>query len=128
MKRVLPLLTLLVVIAGCRKAPAPPTPPVTSGAPTAQVQLAPTPVKPLPATLPNVLAKVDGEPIERWELENGLKRAEARAGGTVPPDKRDEVLRGLLDQLVAYHLVAQVAREQKVVVSDADVDTQVKAI
>jgi peptidyl-prolyl cis-trans isomerase C len=71
---------------------------------------------------------VNGEPIERWELENGLKRAEARAGGAVPPDKRDEVLRGVLDQLVAYHLVAQVAREQKVAVSDADVETQMKGI
>jgi len=34
----------------------------------------------------------------------------------------------VLDQLVAYHVVAQAAREQKVDVSDADVENQMKAI
>jgi peptidyl-prolyl cis-trans isomerase C len=142
MKRALPLLALLILAAGCRKAPAPTPPPATSGAPSAtssvppatsvappaQAPAAPPAAKPLPAHLPDVVAKVNGEPIERWELENGLKRVEARAGNAVPPDKRDEVLRGVLDQLVAYHLVAQVAKEQKVEVSDTDVETQMKTI
>ena len=78
----------------------------------------------MPATLPDVLAKVNGEPVERWELEVALKRTEARNGGQVPPDKRDEVLRGILDQLVAFHMLDQSARLQKLVVSDADVDAQ----
>jgi peptidyl-prolyl cis-trans isomerase C len=46
---------------------------------------------------------------------------EARAGGLVPPEKRDEVLRGVLDQLVAYHLLAQESRARKLGVTDADV-------
>jgi peptidyl-prolyl cis-trans isomerase C len=139
MKRALSLLTLLILVAGCRKTPATPpataaapgtsvTASATSGAPATTGQALQPPVKPLPAHLPDVVAKVNGEPIERWELENGLKRAEARAGSAVPPDKRDEVLRGVLDQLVAYHVVAQVAREQKVDVTDADVENQMKAI
>src|SRR5262245_3754348 len=65
----------------------------------------PAPAKPIPAKLPNVLARLNGEPVERWELENAVKRAEARAGSPIPSEKRDEILRGVLDQLVAYHLL-----------------------
>jgi peptidyl-prolyl cis-trans isomerase C len=131
MKRALPLCTLLILIVGCRKASTPAAAaPATPAAPpqSAQAQTAAPVVKPMPAKLPNVVAKVNGEPIERWELENGLKRAEARAGSVVPPEKRDEVLRGVLDQLVAYHLVAQAARDQKVDVTDADVEGQMQTI
>ena len=39
----------------------------------------------MPATLPNVLAKVNGEPVERWELEVALKRTETRNGGPLRP-------------------------------------------
>jgi peptidyl-prolyl cis-trans isomerase C len=53
---------------------------------------------------------------------------EARAGGPVPPDKRDEVLRGVLDQLVAYHLLAQESRARKLAVADADVDARLADI
>ena len=63
-----------------------------------------------------MLARVNGETIERWEFDNAVKRIEARAGGPVPPDKRDEVLRGVLDQLVAYHLLAQESRARKMAV------------
>jgi parvulin-like peptidyl-prolyl isomerase len=46
----------------------------------------------------------------------------------VPPDKRDEVLRGVLDQLVAYHLLAQQSRALKLPVPDADVDARLADI
>jgi peptidyl-prolyl cis-trans isomerase C len=129
MKRVLfPIAVVLVAcLAGCKKPPAPP--PAASTAPAGQPgQPAPAPIKPMPAALPNVLAKVNGEPVERWELENAVKRAEARSQSPLPPDKRDEVLRGLLDQLVAFHLLDQAGRAQKVPVSDADVDAQLATI
>ena len=84
-------------------------PPALPGAPPA--------AKPMPPTIPNVLAKVNGEAIERWEFDNAVKRMESRAGGPVPPDRRDEVLRGVLDQLVAYHLLAQESRARKIEVS-----------
>ena len=73
----------------------------------------------MPAEIPAVLARVNGEAIERWEFDNAVKRIEARAGGPVPPDKRDEVLRGVLDQLVAYHLLAQESRARKIAIADA---------
>jgi peptidyl-prolyl cis-trans isomerase C len=46
----------------------------------------------------------------------------------VPPDKRDEVLRGVLDQLVAYHLLAQQSRALKLPVADTDVDARLADI
>ena len=79
--------------AGAPAGAAPGAPPGVPGAPAAP--------KPMPPQIPDVLARVNGEKIERWEFDNAVKRMEARAGGPVPPDKRDEVLRGVLDQLVA---------------------------
>ena len=78
----------------------------------------------MPVQLPNVLARVNGETIEKWEFENAVKRVEARAGSPGPPDKRDEVLRGVLDQLVSYHLLAQESRARKLDVTEAEVDAQ----
>jgi peptidyl-prolyl cis-trans isomerase C len=46
----------------------------------------------------------------------------------VPADKRDEVLRGVLDQLVAYHLLAQESRARKLAVPDTDVDARLADI
>jgi peptidyl-prolyl cis-trans isomerase C len=82
----------------------------------------------MPATIPAVVARVNGEAIERWEFDNAVKRIEARAGGAVPPDKRDEVLRGVLDQLIAYHLLAQESRARKLEVGDTDVEAQLGMI
>ena len=73
-----------------------------------------TPVKPVPAQLPAVLATVNGERVERWELENAIRGVEAVHGGTpMPPDQRDGILRGLLDQIIAYHLIGQEATARK---------------
>jgi hypothetical protein len=91
------LLGSLVVSIGCKKPP-PPAAPVTAGPPAA--------AKPMPAQIPPVLARVNGEAINKWEFDDAVRRIEAIAGSPVPPDKRDEVLRGALDQLVAYHLIA----------------------
>ena len=85
-------------------------------------------VKPMPVEIPAVLARVNGEAIERWEFENAVKRIEARAGRPVPPERRDEVLRGVLDQLVAYHLLAQESRARKIAVGDQDVEARLAEI
>ena len=135
MKYTLPLLVvapLALWSASCKKADAPkPAPPaaaaVQANAPPG-VPGAPTAAKPMPPQIPDVLARVNGEKIERWEFDNAVKRMEARAGGPVPPDKRDEVLRGVLDQLVAYHLLAQESRARKLPVPDTDVDARLTEI
>ena len=86
------------------------------------------PVKPVPAVLPTVVARVNGEDIQKWEMEAALKQAEATAGGPVPADKRDAVLRGILDELVTLHLLTQEAHGRKMDVSDADVDAEMLKI
>jgi len=122
----------LLGLPSCRKAAAPPpstastaTPPAPAKPPAGQPADAASAIKPMPANIPPVVARVNGEAIERWEFENAVKRIETRAGGPVPPDKRDEVLRSVLDQLVAYHLLAQESRARKMDVDDATVEAQV---
>lgn len=115
-------------------APAAATPPAgtpTLGAPPLNTPLpadASGTVKPVPAVLPAVIARVNGEEVQRWEVETALKQAEANAGGPVPADKRDIVLRGIIDELVTYHMLAQEARTRQMVVSDADVDAEMSNI
>ena len=91
-------------------------------------QPAEAPVKPVPAVLPAVVAKVNGEDIQKWEVETALKQAEGNAGGPVPAEKRDAVLRSILDELVTYHLLAQEAHNRKMDVSDTDVDAEMLRI
>jgi peptidyl-prolyl cis-trans isomerase C len=136
MKRNLALLLvapLALWSVSCKKADAPPPKlaPATTAAPAGAppgVPGAPPALKPMPAQIPDVLARVNGEKIERWEFDNAVKRMEARAGGPVPPDKRDEVLRGVLDQLVAYHLLAQESRARKLQIADSDVEARIVEI
>jgi peptidyl-prolyl cis-trans isomerase C len=107
---------------------APPGLPGASGTPAPNGQAAETPVKPVPAVLPAVVAKVNGEDVQKWEVEAALKQAEASAGGPVPADKRDAVLRSILDEIVTYHLLAQEARGRKMDASETDVDAEMLKI
>src|SRR5258705_9364036 len=99
MTRVFPRLVLAVIVlalgAGCRKSSAPAAnKTVDAGAaataPTGQAPGAPglpgatvpptdqaveAAAKPVPAVLPSVVAKVNGEDIQKWELEAALKQA-----------------------------------------------------
>lgn len=112
-------------------APAVAGPAVVPGAPGGVLpngQPAEAPVKPMPAMLPAIVAKVNGEDVQKWEVEAALKQAEASAGGPVPADKRDAVLRSILDEIVTYHLLAQEARGRKMDASDADVDAEMLKI
>jgi peptidyl-prolyl cis-trans isomerase C len=79
----------------------------------------------MPAQIPSVLARVNGEAIEKWEFDNAVRGIEQRAGGPVPAERRDEILRGVLDQLVTLHVLAQESKGRKIEVSDADIDQQI---
>ena len=141
MKRLLSLLLIVPLLVACRKSP--PSAAGTAGAGVASPPSAgsasggdaagsaagqPDAIAPVPAELPAILAKVNGEPIERWELESAIRGMEGRAGTPIPPEQRDEVLRGVLDQLIAYRVLAQESRARKLSVSDADVNTSVGQI
>jgi hypothetical protein len=124
------VLLLLVLSSGCGRGPARATPGATS-VPATAPQTGPTPgasVRPVPLELPDVIARVNGEPVERWELESAVKQAEAAAGTPVPPAERDRVFRKTLDDLVVYHMFAQQARAEHLIVPPATLEARVKTI
>jgi peptidyl-prolyl cis-trans isomerase C len=81
---------------------------------------APAPLKPVPEVLPDVVARVNGEDVSRSDFDRLLKQMELQAGGPVPSEKRDQVYRGIIDQLVTYTLLVQETKARKVVVSDTE--------
>jgi peptidyl-prolyl cis-trans isomerase C len=99
-----------------------PAPPATPQAP------APAPAaKPVPTQLPEVVARVNGEAISGKDLDDAVRAIAGRAG-PVPPDERDRVYRGVLDNMIGYRLMIQEAKARKITVSDADVDAQLAQI
>jgi peptidyl-prolyl cis-trans isomerase C len=84
--------------------------------------------KPVPAELPDVVARVNGEAISRGELEMAVGELEARAGQPMPPDQRDRIVRGVLDQVIGYRLLRQESIARKIAVPDAEVEARIAAI
>jgi len=119
---------------------APKTPPPAGGQAPAQpsapgqapgqgsTAVAAPPVKPVPATLPEAVAKIDTETISKADLERAIKTIEARAGRAVPPDQRDRVYRQVLDELVNIRLVAHEGKTRNIAVADTDVEAQIGKI
>jgi peptidyl-prolyl cis-trans isomerase C len=119
--------------AACQKSPAQSssTPaPATQAAAAKPAEPAkpatPPPAKPVPAQLPDVLARVNGEEITRGEFELAVKTVEARAGQPVPAEQRNEVYRGLLDEMVTLRLLRQEVAKQQVAVPDAEFEAAMK--
>ncbi|HEX7085009.1 MAG TPA: peptidylprolyl isomerase [Vicinamibacterales bacterium] len=127
MTRYLCLLLVAASAAACQK---PSTPPAsTDAAPAAaSAPATPPPPKPVPAELPDPIADVNGDTISRTEFENAIRALEARAGQPVPAEQRDQVLRDLLDDLVAYRLLRQEAVRRQLTVPDAAVEERVKGL
>jgi peptidyl-prolyl cis-trans isomerase C len=122
-RKVACLLVVAAVAVACKK---PETAPAAA-APTAAATPAPAPAKPGPAVLPDVIADCNGDKIARAEFEKAVKAVEQRAGGSVPPEKRDELYRGVLDDLVAYRLLKQEVVARQMTASDAEVDARIGA-
>jgi peptidyl-prolyl cis-trans isomerase C len=121
-----PVLLTLSALLACGKNPAEQTaaaqtPPATAAQKAAE---APAPPKPMPAELPEVLAKVNGQPVTKAEFDRLIKNVEA-GRGRIPAEKRDEVFRAALDQLITYNVLKQEAAARKLTVSETDVDAQV---
>jgi peptidyl-prolyl cis-trans isomerase C len=126
-KRLLCVGLLVVVAAGCKKNPSSPAATARAATPAnpATAPGVPAAPKPLPAQLPEVIAKVNGDKVERWELETAIKGVEGRAGSPIPPERRDEIVRGLIDQLVAFHVLSQEAHARKLDATDVEVAERV---
>src|SRR5204863_1997140 len=86
------------------------------------------PPKPVPAQLPEVVARVNGDAITKAEFELALKNVEARAGQPIPAERRAEVVRGLLDDLVSLRLLKQEVQKQQLTVPDAELDGAMKQL
>ena len=125
MLRVLPLIAVLAVFA-CSKTPVQANESQDGAAQSAPAT--PAPPKPVPAQLPDVMARVNGEAISRAEFEQAVQNMEGRAGGPVPAAQRDRIYRDLLDQLIGYKLLTQETKARKVVVPDADVEARIGQI
>jgi peptidyl-prolyl cis-trans isomerase C len=80
----------------------------------------------MPAELPDVLARVNGEAVMKAELDRLIKNMEASANQQVPAERRDEILRTALDQLVTYTVLSQETRARNVTVTDAELDGNLK--
>ena len=132
MSRVLPLIVVIALSACSRSTPAAAntenaaTP--AAGQTAAGPAPAEAPVKPVVAQLPEVIARVNGEAINKAEFEKAVQTVEANAGGPVPPDQRDRVYRNVLDQMIGYKLLIQETKTRKLAVPDADLDARIGQI
>jgi peptidyl-prolyl cis-trans isomerase C len=126
------LIGALSVIA-CRKAPAAnaqgSTAAATSGKADAGAPTQPAaPPKPVPAQLPDVVARVNGEDVKKADFERMIKTMEAQAKQQIPPDRRDEILRGALDRLVIYTLLSQESAKRGIKVADTEIDQKIDGL
>ena len=135
---VLVIVSTVTAAGACRKAPASATKSDTAASPqaaatagqgTAQPSAAvppKPPAKPMPAQLPAVLARVNGENVTKVDFDRLIKNMEARANQSIPAERRDEIFRQALEQLVTYTVLTQETRARKVAVTDEEVDGKIK--
>jgi peptidyl-prolyl cis-trans isomerase C len=123
----------LVFVAACRKPPASEqsAPSAAEGAkqpaqpgatPAGAVAPAAEAAKPMPASLPAVLARVNGQDVKKLDFDRLIKNMELGAGKPIPAERRDEILRRSLDQLITYTLLTQETKARKIGVTDAEIN------
>jgi len=123
-----------LTVSACRKAPAGQTgaaaTPGAAGSSAAAsggvpgAPPAPAPIKPVPAQLPPVIARVNGQDLTKAEFDRMIQRMEAAEGRPIPAENRDEILRGAIDRLVVYTLLQQESRKRGISVADAEIDAR----
>ena len=120
---------------GCREQPADPAATAAPAATTATGDAAPSSAsaaaaapKPVPVVLPAVVARVNGEDITRADLERSIRGVELQLNQKVPGDKRDGVVRGVLERLINYRLLLQEARARGIEVPQAEIDAQLRSL
>ena len=138
------LILALAAGAGCKRkdaapAAAPAATPAASGAtgaatgtptpPPAPPAAPPVPVppKPVPENLPAVLARVNSEDVKKADFDLLINKLRAQnQNRPIPPERRDEIFRGVLDQLVVYTLLRQEVKARNIVVDAAEVERQIE--
>ena len=89
---------------------------------------APTPVETTTDQLPDVVARVNGQKIGREDFERAIRAAEAQAQQVVPAEMQEDVYLGILERLVAFHLLMQESETRDITIAEADVDAEVARI
>ena len=125
---------LAAAAVGCQK-PAPSSSsaaakPSTAPAPAGAVlPAAPAKAKPVPAVLPDPIATVNGERISKADLEVAIRGLEQQNGGrSIPPERRDEIYRGVLDNLVSLRVLRQEVTARHMTASDADIASRINEV
>lgn len=80
----------------------------------------------MPAELPAVLARVNGEAVTKVDFDRLIKNMELSAKEPIPAERRDEIFRNALDQLVTYTVLTQATRARNVTIPDAEIDGNIK--
>ena len=81
------------------------------------------PPKPVPAELPDVVARVNGQDVTKADFDMLIRNMELTQGPT-PAEKRDEILRGALDRLIEYNVLRQAAKDRDITVADSEVEAR----
>ena len=82
----------------------------------------------MPATLPSVLAHVNSENVTKADFERLLRNIELNNRAPVPADRRDEIYRKVLEELVTYTLLKQEAKARNFTATDAEVEEQLNTM
>ena len=83
----------------------------------------------MPAVLPDTIAKVGGESISKSDLEAAIRSVEQQNGGrSLPPERRDEIFRGVLDNLVSIRVLRQEVADRHMTASDADIAAHINEL
>lgn len=98
---------------------------------SAQAKPAPASAAPTAAikAIPAVVARVNGVEITKAQFDRALNQVQVQAGRPLPPEQRDEVYTGVIDQLVALELLLQETVTRRIAVADAEIEdrlTQIK--
>jgi peptidyl-prolyl cis-trans isomerase C len=81
---------------------------------------------PVPRELPAVVARVNDEMIERWEVEAAVREITLANLHPLPQAERDELMRAVVDRLIEHHLASQAARARGVAATEAEVDADLR--
>jgi peptidyl-prolyl cis-trans isomerase C len=99
---------------------------VSCAAPAADDDQQTSAAAPVPRELPAVVARVNDEAIERWEVEAAVREITLANLHPLPQAERDELMRAVLDRLIDHHLASQAARARGVAATEAEVDADLR--
>ena len=83
---------------------------------------------PVARELPAIVARVNDEKVERWEVEAAVREITIANLHPLPQAERDELVRTVLDRIIDHHLAAQLARARGIGATEIVADVQTKEI